>query len=77
MATKHQVIALHKEHPDWNSEEIASELDCDGGYVRATFKRNGLRLPAPLGYQAPEQLRKRARRLMALADEREAMRRSE
>jgi hypothetical protein len=43
MATKDQVIFTHKLHPDWSSQQIADKLDCDSAYVRATFKRNGLK----------------------------------
>lgn len=42
MANKHQVLALHKKHPEWSSLRIASELSCSDGYVRATFYREGL-----------------------------------
>ncbi len=44
MTTKHEVISLHKQHPEWPSVQIARELDCCDSYVRATFKRNGLKL---------------------------------
>lgn len=44
MATKQQVLKLHAKYPDWTSVEIASLLGCSGGYVRATFERNGLSL---------------------------------
>jgi hypothetical protein len=43
MTTKHEVVATHREHPDWNCVQIAEHLGCEGGYVRATFKRNGLK----------------------------------
>jgi len=42
MTTKHDVIRLHAEHPEWNSEKIAKALGCKSEYVRSTFKRNGL-----------------------------------
>lgn len=42
---KHQVITCHKLHPRWSSVQIAEHLGCCDAYVRATFKRNGLRLP--------------------------------
>ena len=42
MTTKHDAIRVHREHPDWHSEQIARELGCVGGYVRETAKRNGL-----------------------------------
>ena len=45
MARKADVLRLHAEHPDWSSSEIAEQLDCESSYVRATFYRNGLRLP--------------------------------
>lgn len=44
MATKHQVIALHREHPTWTARRIAFELGCGTGYVRATAQREGLTL---------------------------------
>lgn len=47
MATKQEVLALHKAHPEWNSGQIAAQLDCDSAYVRATFKRNGIVNAAP------------------------------
>ena len=43
MATKHEVIALHRQHPDWSSGRIAEELDCLPEYVRVTLQRNGIR----------------------------------
>lgn len=45
MTTKHEVIACHREHPDWTSGQIAFHLDCLPEYVSATFRRNGLKLP--------------------------------
>lgn len=42
MATKQQVIAAHRAHPEWNSCEIARALGCHSAYVRATAYRNGL-----------------------------------
>lgn len=45
MTTKHEVIALHKEHPDWTSGQIAWRLGCMAEYVSVTFRRNGLKLP--------------------------------
>ena len=44
MATWNQVLALHAEHNEWNSAQIARILGCDSGYVRATFKRRGIAL---------------------------------
>lgn len=45
MATKHQVIAMHRTHPGWTSGQIAEALGCDSAYVRSTFYRNGMSLP--------------------------------
>lgn len=45
MTTKHEVLALHREHPDWTGPQIAEKLDCTPEYVTATFRRNGLKLP--------------------------------
>ena len=45
MATKHDVIRLHRGNPDWTSVDIAAALGCLPAYVRATAKRNGLSLP--------------------------------
>lgn len=42
MATKNQVIALHRAYPHWTDRDIAAELDCDSAYVRATARRNRL-----------------------------------
>lgn len=43
-----QVIALHREHPDWDSHAIAAVLGCNPGYVRATAQRQGLTIsPKP------------------------------
>lgn len=44
MTTKHEVIAVHTAHPDWNSVQIASKLNCCDAYVRSTFRRNGMTL---------------------------------
>lgn len=45
MTTKHEVIAIHKAHPDWTCGRIAAHLGCLPEYVSATFRRNGLSLP--------------------------------
>lgn len=42
MASKHQVIQLYNEHPEYSVSDIARTLDCFPGYVRATLQRNGL-----------------------------------
>jgi hypothetical protein len=67
MATKQQVISLHARDPSLTSTEIAALLGCEPEYVRATFYRNGLKLP---GRQVtPSLLRLRARKLIAMAEE--------
>lgn len=45
MTTKWQVIATHRQHRDWDDQQIADHLDCTPEYVRATAKRNNLILP--------------------------------
>lgn len=45
MANKQQVIDLHKSDPTLTSVEIGRRLKCCDAYVRATFKRNSLKLP--------------------------------
>lgn len=45
MTNKHEVIALHKKHPDWTAPEIAEKLGCLSAYVRAVAQRCGLDLP--------------------------------
>ncbi len=45
MTTKHEVIAVHRDHPEWTSGRIAGHLHCTPEYVSATFRRNGLKLP--------------------------------
>lgn len=42
MPTKHDVIRVHKEHPDWTVRQVADHLGCMREYVTATAKRNGL-----------------------------------
>lgn len=74
MANKQQVIELHRQHPNWGSGEIARVLDCDSAYVRATFYRNGMKLPPRPDLASPEGLRAQAARLLQLANEREAAR---
>lgn len=44
MTTKHEVIRVFKQHPEWTSTQIADQLDCCDSYVRATLHRNGLKL---------------------------------
>ncbi len=46
MATKTEVLDMHEAHPHWSSVRIAKELGCESSYVRATFYRCGLKLPA-------------------------------
>jgi len=53
MVTKHDVIRVHQEHPEWCSTEIGRELGCDSAYVRATAQRNGLTLANKMGHQGP------------------------
>ncbi len=43
MPTKHDVIALHRKHPDWSMNRVAIELNCMPEYVRATARRNKLK----------------------------------
>lgn len=45
MTNQHQVVALHRKHPDWNAVTLAAELDCSAGYIRATAQRKRLKLP--------------------------------
>lgn len=49
MATKDDVIRLHRKHPDWTPQEIAEHLECMPEYVRATAKRQSLSLPLGFG----------------------------
>jgi hypothetical protein len=44
MTTKHDVIRVHREHPEWTARQIADDLDCSREYVSATARRNGLTL---------------------------------
>lgn len=44
MATKHQVIAANRKHPEWTAKMIAESIGACEGYVNATAKRNGLLL---------------------------------
>ena len=46
MADQQQVLELHREHPDWAAPQIAAQLGCSAGYVRATAHRAGIKLPA-------------------------------
>jgi hypothetical protein len=52
MADQKQVLEKHRQHPDWNVNQIAASLDCTAGYVRATAQRLNLRLP----YARPDSL---------------------
>jgi hypothetical protein len=45
MTTKHEVIAAHKDHPDWTISDVARHLGCLPQYVTATARRNGLIFP--------------------------------
>lgn len=45
MATKDQVIFLHRQNPLWSANKIAAYLHCESAYIRATARRNHLRLP--------------------------------
>lgn len=49
MATKQQVISLHRKYPELNSSQIAERLGCHDAYVRATFYRNGLKFARHVG----------------------------
>lgn len=42
---KDEVIAVHRQHPDWYAGDIADFLDCQPEYVRATARRYDLVLP--------------------------------
>ncbi|MBD9540130.1 hypothetical protein IB276_11765 [Ensifer sp. ENS04] len=44
MTTKHDVIELFLEHPDWTSGMYARRLGCTSAYVRATLRRSGIQL---------------------------------
>lgn len=72
MTTKHDVIAAHKKHPELHSSDLARILGCASEYVRATAKRNNLKLPKgtrlaadPRGYA--KDLRLEAAKLIARA----------
>lgn len=45
MTTKAKIIALHRENPNWNANQIAAEIDCDRGTVRNVGRECGLRIP--------------------------------
>jgi len=45
MATKDQVLELHRKQPSWDDLMIAEHLDCTPEYVRATMHRNSRKLP--------------------------------
>ena len=71
MATKDQVITAHRKHPDWTAQQIADHIGggCLSAYVRATARRNGLKLPKAVQTRlTAEQLRKRAAALLERAD---------
>ena len=42
--TKHDVIKVHLQHPDWTAPMIAKFLGCTPSYIHATAKRNGFTL---------------------------------
>jgi hypothetical protein len=46
MATKDDVIKLHRQYPHMTAKEMARELGCLPEYVHATARRNNLRLPS-------------------------------
>jgi hypothetical protein len=50
MATWMDVDRVRQANPEWGSPEIATELDCDPAYVRATFYRRGWKLPRARTY---------------------------
>lgn len=70
MATKRQVIELHRKHPDWTDRQIAEAIpgECSAAYVRATARRNGLTLGRALPPPA-KRLRAKAADLLKRADE--------
>lgn len=45
MATKQQVMDLHRANPTWTAPDIAASLGCLDAYVRATARRYGMDLP--------------------------------
>lgn len=64
MTTKHDVIRVHREHPEWAAHQIAAHLGCLSGYVRKVAAREGLDLPKGFGISAGptiEQLGRAAR----------------
>jgi hypothetical protein len=52
MATQDEVRALHEASPRMTAPEIARELGCGSGYVRATARRLRIHLPKTSGVQA-------------------------
>jgi hypothetical protein len=45
MTTKHDVMRVHAEHPDWSMAQVAAELGCLRQYVQATCKRYDIPIP--------------------------------
>lgn len=39
-----KVVAVFRAHPDWTSQAIADAVGAESEYVRATLRRNGLKL---------------------------------
>lgn len=72
MATKQQVLDLHRLHPDWSCRRIAAEIGAEREYVYATFRRQGIKPPRAKPRRDPAALRAEAARLIALADKLEA-----
>ena len=68
MADKYQVISLHEQFPEWNSCQIAAHLNCSAAYVRATARRNGLKLPRKTKPRSKEDLLAEAARLIRRAE---------
>lgn len=66
MATKQQVIDLHKKNPDWSAGKLAAALNCGNAYIRKTASRYRLDIPYSKTYMV-EELRDRARTLKATA----------
>ena len=45
MRTWHDIARVRAEHPDYRPVQIARELGCNEGWVRATFTRRGWKIP--------------------------------
>src|SRR6185312_4467039 len=45
MPTKHEIIALHKAHPDWTSPKLAKALGCKRQQITVVLSKNGYALP--------------------------------